>query len=103
MSAGDFASHLSDDATFQLGNADAVTGRAAIEEAVAGFFGSIGGISHQLLESWVLPDAVICSGTVTYTRHDGSRLTVPFANVFKMHGNLIRKYVVYVDISELYR
>jgi hypothetical protein len=30
-------------------------------------------------------------------------LTLPFANVFKMRGSLIRKYLVQVDISELYR
>lgn len=98
-----FASFLAHDAIFKFGNAEAVAGKAAIQEAVAAFFAGIQDIRHELLDSWSHPHAVVCRGTATYTRHDGSRLTVPFANVLKMQGSLIREYLVYVDISELYR
>jgi hypothetical protein len=37
-----------------------------------------------------------------YTRHDGSALSVPFADVFKMRGELAREYLIYVDASRLY-
>jgi hypothetical protein len=39
---------------------------------------------------------------VTYTRHDGSILTVPFADVFLMAGDKVRDYRVYMDASALY-
>jgi len=39
---------------------------------------------------------------VTYTRHDGSVLTVPFANVFEMRGDKIAAYRIYVDNSLLF-
>jgi hypothetical protein len=39
---------------------------------------------------------------VTYTRHDGSTLRVPFANVFKVDAGLVAEYLIFVDVSRLY-
>jgi hypothetical protein len=49
-----------------------------------------------------MDDALVCHGTVTYTRHDSSTLTVPFANIFKVHGELIDEYLIFIDVSQLY-
>ena len=93
---------LTPDACFRFGNAPAVKGSGAIRDAVSAFFASISGLHHDLADTWHLPDAVICRGDVTYTRLDGSTLTVPFVNVLKLDGSLIRDYLIYVDGSELY-
>jgi len=100
--ADTFASFLTDDAIFVFGNAEPVRGKQAIREVVAGFFTSIKAIRHDLLETWTLPQVAICQGTVTYTRHSGSRLRVPFANIFKLRNGLIQEYLIYVDNSQLY-
>lgn len=97
-----FASFLTDDAVFVFGNAEPVKGKLTIQEVVAGFFTSIQAIRHDLLETWLLPETVICRGVVTYTRHNGSQLAVPFANVFKLRNGLIQGYLIYVDNSQLY-
>lgn len=101
--ASTFAGFLSEDCTFTFGNQPAVTGRDAAREAVAAFFSSIAGLSHSLAESWEVPDGIVCHGTVTYTRKDGSTLAVPFANILKFRGGLIFDYRIFADISELYR
>lgn len=100
---GGWLEFLAPDACFRFGNAPAVEGREAIREAVTAFFESISELRHDVLESWCHPDAVICRGDVTYTRLDGSSLTVPFANVLRLRGDRIRDYLVYADTSELYR
>jgi ketosteroid isomerase-like protein len=97
-----FVTFLTDDATFRFANADGVVGRAAIREAVGGFFASIASLDHTLDDVWTPPGAVIVHGSVTYTRHDGSRLSVPFANVFKLQGEKIRDYLIFLDASQLY-
>lgn len=97
-----FCGYLSEDAVFRFGNAPAVQGREAIREAVGGFFGAIAGLRHTVAESWMTEEAVICHGSVTYTRHDGSELTVPFADIFKMEGELIHDYLIYIDASALF-
>jgi ketosteroid isomerase-like protein len=97
-----FVGRLTEDATFVFGNAEPVTGRGPIHDLLVGFFSSIRGLRHRLEETWLLPDAAIVTGRVTYTRHDGSTLEVPFADVFKMHGRLVHDYLIYIDASKLY-
>jgi hypothetical protein len=97
-----FASFLTDEAVFVFGNADPVRGKQTIHDVVAGFFTTIQAIRHDLLETWTLPETVICRGVVTYTRQGGTQLSVPFANVFKLRNGLIQDYLIYVDNSQLY-
>ncbi len=100
--ADSFATLLADDAVFKFGNGDPVNRKDAIRDAVAAFFSSIQAINHKIIDTWSHTDAVICHGYVTYTRHDSSQLTVPFANIFKMDDKLIKEYLIYVDTSKLY-
>ena len=41
-------------------------------------------------------------GEVTYTRLDGTEITLPFADVFEYSGQRIRHYKIYMDINPLY-
>jgi ketosteroid isomerase-like protein len=100
--AGAFADFIVEDGEFRFGNAPPVTGRAAIREAVAGFFAAIGGCRHRLLASWTGPESAVCEGQVTYTRRDGSTVTLPFVNVFELDGGWIRSYRIYIDNAPLF-
>jgi hypothetical protein len=102
MNPDKFVSFLTDDAGFRFGNAPAVVGKEAIKKAVAGFFSSIKSISHKNLNLWVNQDTIVYQGEVTYTRHDGSQLTLPFVNIFGMKGDKIKDYLIYIDINPLY-
>lgn len=102
MDSDKFVTFLTDDAQFRFGNAPAAKGKPAIREAVAGFFSTIKDISHKNVNLWVHPDSVVYEGEVTYTRHDGSKLTIPFVNIFGISGDLIRDYFIYIDINPLY-
>jgi uncharacterized protein (TIGR02246 family) len=100
--ANAFASFLTEDAIFVFGNADPLKGKHTIRDGVANFFTSIAAIRHELIETWVVPDAIICRGIVTYTRHNGTQLQVPFANVFKLRNERIQEYLIYIDNTQLY-
>ena len=67
------------------------------------FFNSIKTLEHSVNDVWHTDDAIVSHGIVTYTRHDDSTLTVPFANIFKMKGERIKDYLIFADISELYK
>jgi ketosteroid isomerase-like protein len=99
--ADTFSSFLAEDAVFRFGNTPPAVGRPAIREAVAAFFQSISALRHTVKDLWTLPDAAVMHGEVTYTRHDGSGLTVPFANVFKLDGSVVREYLIFADVSQL--
>jgi len=97
-----FLGFLTNEATFRFGSAPAVQGRDAIRAAVDGFFQSIAACRHVLLRTIADDDVLVCEGEVTYTRHDGTELTVPFANIFELEGGIISAYKIYVDAGALY-
>jgi ketosteroid isomerase-like protein len=105
VDAGDarrFAAAFAEDGQFCFGNAPAVIGRKAVEDAVAGFFASIRGCRHRLIRFCDGPGHCAMDGTVTYLRHDGRELTLPFANVFVMRGEAIAEYLIFVDVAPLF-
>ena len=97
-----FLGFIAADAEFRFGSAPPVRGHAAIRAAVEGFYSSIAALSHELQRIVAQDDTVVCEGEVTYTRHDGSMITLPFCNVFETDGDLITLYRIYADITPLY-
>jgi ketosteroid isomerase-like protein len=97
-----FSNKLADDVEFRFGNAPLVEGRKDVAETVEAFFKSIHSLHHEIMQSWLQADSVICHGMVTYTRHDCSTLAVPFANIFMLSGKLVSRYLIFVDVSALY-
>jgi len=95
-------STLDDNAIFRFGNMPPVVGKENIKLFLEGFFSSIKAISHDALEIWNNQSVKLMNGKVTYTRHDGSTLTVFFANTFKMNHYKIKEYLIFVDTSALY-
>lgn len=102
MDSKRFVAYLTEDARFKFGNADAVEGKEKIEQAVSGFFGTIGGLHHDVLNVWEHPGVVVTELRVTYTRKDGRKVAVPCVNVFGMEGDKIRDYKIFIDVSPVY-
>lgn len=99
-----FAAFLEPDACFRFGNLPAVNGRPEIAEVTAGFFAAIQGIRHRFDGRWLVPGTAIVTGNVTYTRHDGSTLDVPFANVLTLgESGGVADYRIFVDNSALFQ
>jgi ketosteroid isomerase-like protein len=62
----------------------------------------IAGIKHQLLEVWAVDDIVISRIEVTYTRKDGSTLTVPAVTIWRVRDRQIDDYRIYIDVAPLF-
>jgi limonene-1,2-epoxide hydrolase len=97
-----FVGYLTDDAVFRFGSAPAVHGRAPIQAAVDGFFGTIAGCSHNVQKTLDNGSTLVCEGEVTYLRQNGSQITLPFVDVFEYDGDLVAQYKIYMDINPLY-
>ena len=101
MDVDKFVSFVTDDATFRYGSNPPTEGKDAIRENVAGFFSMFKGLGHTLEGTWVHPDAAFVQGQVHYTRHDGSTTSLPFLNCFKLRGDKIHEYLIYIDPTPL--
>jgi ketosteroid isomerase-like protein len=100
--ANDFVQLLAPDARFRFGNAPAIVGHEAIQAAVAAFFAAIASSRHRLIGTWSGAGTAVCEGEVTYTRHDGSEVSVPFVNIFELRADKIGAYRIYIDNSSLF-
>lgn len=97
-----FVEFLTEDGQFRFGSAPAAVGREAIAAAVGGFFETIAGLKHRVANAMREGDTLFCEGEVTYSRHDGSEIALPFADVFEMDGAQIASYKIYMDVGPLY-
>ena len=93
---------LAPDAKFRFASAPQVRGHAAIREAIDGFYATISAVRHELLGRWRGDGSLVVEGLTTYTRHDGSDVTVPFCDVFDLEGGLITDYRIYADLAPLF-
>ncbi|MGB6578932.1 MAG: nuclear transport factor 2 family protein [Streptosporangiaceae bacterium] len=97
-----FVAHLTPDAKFRFANADPVTGREAVKEAVTGFFASIDGLTHHILNVYESGETVIAQIDVEYRRKDGKSVTVPNADILVFDGDLVRDWQIYIDVTPVY-
>ena len=97
-----FLGYLTDDAEFRFGNGPSVEGREAVGALVEGFLGAIGGTKHVLTRHWDGEHSAVGEGVVTYTRLDGTTLTLPFVNVFDLREGRISRYLIYIDNRDLF-
>jgi limonene-1,2-epoxide hydrolase len=102
MDTGSFLSFIREDATFRFGSSPSVTGHTGIRAAVEDFFSMFAALEHKLHRHVADDNLVVCEGEVTYTRHDGSAITLPFVNVFEIENKLITLYRIYIDIGPLF-
>jgi ketosteroid isomerase-like protein len=93
---------VTDDVRLQLGNADVVEGKAEFVRGLKAFFGSVADFRHTVTNVWSDVDAVIAELRVHYTRLDGTELTLPCCNVFRLRGGVVADYRVYMDITPVY-
>jgi ketosteroid isomerase-like protein len=92
-----------DDVRLQIGNADVVHGKQEFVQALSEFFMSVSGFRHTVTNVWSDLDAVIAELRVHYTRLDGTELTLPCCNVFRLRDGAVADYRVYMDITPVYQ
>ena len=102
MDTESFLSFIHEDATFRFGSSPPVNGHAGIGAAVGEFFSLIAALEHEISRFVTDGNVVVCEGEVTYTRHDGSTITLPFVNVFEVKNKLISLYRIYIDTGPLF-
>jgi ketosteroid isomerase-like protein len=96
------ARFLTENCTFVYANSDPVVGRENIAESSKQFMALIADIKHQLLDVWGFGDVIVSRLEVTYTRKDGSTLTVPAVTIWRVSSRQIDDYRIYIDVAPLF-
>jgi ketosteroid isomerase-like protein len=96
---------MTEDVVFRFGSAEPTVGRGAVATNATAMAGTVASLSHELLAVWRVEQpepAVLCEMAVTYRRHDGSRLTLPCLNVFRLRDGRIADYRIYMDVNPVF-
>jgi ketosteroid isomerase-like protein len=96
------APFLTENCTFVFGSAPPVFGRAASANASKAFLAQIAGIKHDLEDVWRFDDNIVSRMTVTYTRKDGKKMSFPAVTIWRVEGQEIADYRIYVDNTPLF-
>jgi hypothetical protein len=107
MDVPSFAKAFAEDGTFRFGNSPPVGGREQVEQAVAGFFSTLGGLKHHVTGmwsgTWEHGDVKIVESDVVYTRSDGTVTDpLPVVSILRMQGALIQDYRITMDVTPLF-
>ncbi len=97
-----FAAHLAENVVMRFGNAPPVEGRQVCRDTWAEFCQGLDGVSHELVETFHEGNATAVEASVTYTRKDGRRVTVPVATIYRESGGLIDDYRIFIDLAPLF-
>jgi uncharacterized protein (TIGR02246 family) len=97
--ADSFASYFSDDAYFRFGNAEPLSGKAAIAEATAATVSATYPVRHRVDQVVEVGSQVFCRFTILATKPDGEVLDLPCVTVIGLADGKIVDYRVHMDIS----
>lgn len=102
LDVDNYVGFLARDVYFRFGNAEPISGRKAVREAVGAFFTTIKGLKHTIDQEWHDGNAIIQQLSVTYTRLDDDTVTIPAVNILRMAGDAVADYRIYVDLAPVY-
>ena len=102
MNPDQFVAHLSEDVVFRFGNGDPVVGRADVRAAVAGFYSSIGAMTHHLIQTYDSGDTTVAQIDVEYERLDGKSVITPNADILVFDGELVKNWQIYIDLAPVF-
>jgi ketosteroid isomerase-like protein len=97
-------SFLTDDVVWVFGNMDA-SGKEALGEMARQARSVLLGFRHEIHDIWRAGDeghVLIAEMTVHYSKLDGEVISLPCCNIFRMRGDLICDYRVYMDATPVF-
>ena len=98
-----FAELFASDGKLVFGNGDPMTGPAAVDAGVAGFFATITGLRHRIVDEWHDQGGTVAEQVVTDERLDGKQVTIPAAAIcHRGDDGLVDDYRVMFDVAPVY-
>lgn len=94
---------FTEDLEVRFGNEPTIVGKAAALECLAGFWRTIKGMEHSRHQLVKQEEMAVLMSTVTYTRLDDSKVSLPVASYLRQAGpRTVDRLWVFIDLSPLY-
>ncbi|MCW5316081.1 DUF1857 family protein [Nostoc sp. KVJ3] len=97
-----FITFFTDTPVYQFGNFDVCFDKAAIKKSADAFFSGISAVYHDIKMIWEVGDVVFVEMDVTYWRKDGSVITLPCFDIFRVEGDKFSELRIFMDVNPVF-
>ena len=94
-----FISFFIDTPVYQFGNLEPCLNKAAIKKSVDSFFSQVSALYHEIKMMWEVGDVVFVEMDVIYWRQDGSVVTLPCCDIFRVEGDKFSELRIFMDAN----
>ncbi|MBD2203576.1 nuclear transport factor 2 family protein [Calothrix sp. FACHB-1219] len=100
-SAG-FVTFFTDTPVYQFGNFDVCLDKESIKKSADAFFSKIDAVYHEIKVIWEEGDAVFVEMDVLYWRKDGSMISLPCFDIFRVEGDKFSELRIFMDVNPVF-
>jgi hypothetical protein len=94
-----FIEFFTDTPMYQFGNFAPCFTKAAIKQSVDAFFSQVCALYHEIKMMWEIADVVFVEMDVIYWRKDGSVVTLPCCDIFRLEGDKFSELRIFMDAN----
>ncbi len=97
-----FITFFTDTPLYQFGNFDCCLDKATIKKSADAFFSQIDAVYHEIKMMWEVGDTVFVEMDVLYWRKDGSMVSLPCFDIFRVEGDKFSELRIFMDVNPVF-
>lgn len=97
-----FITFFTDTPVYQFGNFDVCLDKESIKKSADNFFSQIDAVYHEIKMVREVDDLVFVEMDVFYWRKDGSSISLPCTNIFRVKGDKFSELRIFMDVNPVF-
>ena len=97
-----FITFFTDSPVYQFGNFDVSLDKESIKQSANNFFSQITAVYHEIKVIWEEGDLVFVEMDVSYWRKDGSMVSLPCFDIFRVEGDKFSELRIFMDVNPVF-
>jgi catechol 2,3-dioxygenase-like lactoylglutathione lyase family enzyme/ketosteroid isomerase-like protein len=97
-----FITFFTNNPVYQFGNFDVCLDKQSIKKSADAFFSQIDAVYHEIKMMWEVGEAVFVEMDVLYWRKDGSMVSLPCFDIFRVEGDKFSELRIFMDVNPVF-
>jgi predicted ribosomally synthesized peptide with nif11-like leader len=97
-----FITFFTDPPLYQFGNFEVCLDKESIKKSADNFFSRIDAVYHEIKMMWEVADLVFVEMDVAYWRKDGSMVSLPCTDIFRIEGDKFSELRIFMDVNPVF-
>ena len=97
-----FITFFTDKPVYQFGNFDVCLNKDSIKKSADNFFSQINAVYHEIKMMWEVGNVVFVEMDVLYWRKDGSMISLPCCDIFRVEGDKFSELRIFMDVNPVF-